>query len=346
MKLLPFAGLAWLADVSDASPLAKALTHWEWAEYISSGLVALGCIGEYVADFTNWLTDGDKERKERLAKRSTLLLIAALSVELICLVRTNTLSGMLIGSLSEEATAADTKAKTALSDSTTALQQSSTAEASSRQAIADSSKATKFASGASTLAVGARREADSFEKDIVSAKTQAAEAESHLAEALKQAADATAELNRLKSPRTLTNPDGLISALKIYQGTQYTFVSVGQDEESIRLLQQIDGILHSAGWERAKSPGGFPAINVYGKDQDLAVPVALTSGIEVTVDSSEGLAVLQSLPLDKLPPIVAAAVALNEGIASHISPTQESRKFVNVQPGNSTIIRITVGPKP
>src|SRR5712664_1903758 len=143
---------------SDVSSLATSLSRWELAEYISAGLVTIGCIGEYVAEFTDWLTSGVRERKERLAKRSTLLLIAALSLEVVCLVKTNSLSGMLIGSLSEKAEKADSSANTALSNSGLALDQSS--------------KATASASNALVLADGARREADSFEKDIVSAKTQ------------------------------------------------------------------------------------------------------------------------------------------------------------------------------
>lgn len=99
---------------SDASSLARSLSCREYAEYASCALVALACFGEYVADFTNWFTAGIKERKERLAKRSTLLLISALALELICLVKTNTISGLLIGSLSDKAGTADTKAQSAL----------------------------------------------------------------------------------------------------------------------------------------------------------------------------------------------------------------------------------------
>src|SRR6266480_6874845 len=108
-------------NAPDVTSLSKALSCWEYAEYIFATLVAVACAGEYVSEFTNWFTGGIKERKDRLAKRSTLLLIVALSLELICLVRTNILSGMLIGSLSEKAEEADRKAKTALGNSATAL---------------------------------------------------------------------------------------------------------------------------------------------------------------------------------------------------------------------------------
>lgn len=98
---------------SDVSSLTVSLSRWEWAEYVSCALVAIGCGGEYIASFTNRFTGGVKEKKDRLAKRSTLLLISALALELVCLVKTNSISGMLIGSLSEKAEAADAKAHSA-----------------------------------------------------------------------------------------------------------------------------------------------------------------------------------------------------------------------------------------
>lgn len=330
----------------DVASLSKALWWWELGEYIACGLVAVGCVGEAIAEFTNWLTRGIKENKDRLAKGSTLLLISALAFELVCLVRTNTISGQLIGSLDKEAGEADARSKTALADSGTALTQSHTAEDSSNRAIDESDRATSAASSAQLLARGARREADSFEKDIVSAKTQAAQAESHLAEALKRTADAQQELERLKSSRSLTHVSELVSALEPYKGTEYTFSAVFQDEESITLLRAIDAVLQSAGWKRTKPPGGFPAINVFGKDLDFAVPLALNTGIQVSVDSPDSLAVLQSHPIGQLAQYVRAAIALNLSLSSNMYPAQEPTKLVNVEPGSSEIIRIAVGKKP
>ena len=130
---------------------------------------------------------------------------------------------------------------------------------------------------------GARKEADSFENDIVSAKKQAAEAESHLAEALRQTAAATEELNRLKSPRTLTNASEFSSELKQFAGTEYTFSSVVADGESVDLLKQIDGALQLAGWKRVKpSPAPIIVLNVYGKD--FGVAIGASTGVEVEVD--------------------------------------------------------------
>jgi hypothetical protein len=207
----------------EVSSLADALTKWEYAEYFFASLVTLACLGEFIAEFTNWFTRGVEHRKKRLEKVSTLLLVGALALELVCLVQTNWLSGKLIGSLSEQARAAVEKSKKALDDSSAAITRSGTAEATAGNAVATSDKARGTASTALDLATGARKEADSFERDIVSAKEQAASAESHLAEALQRATEAAAALERIKSPRTLTNVPELISAIEGFKDTEYTF---------------------------------------------------------------------------------------------------------------------------
>ena len=105
---------------SEVASLSALLTWWERAEYLFAGLVAVACAGEYIADFTNWFTNGIEERKKWLAKTSTLLLIASLVLELVCLGRTNSLSGRLIGSLSDKAEAANAKSQSAIEKSSLA----------------------------------------------------------------------------------------------------------------------------------------------------------------------------------------------------------------------------------
>jgi hypothetical protein len=61
---------AWMA--SAARSTAQSLTLWEYAEYVSGALVALGCIGEYIADFTKrYEGEANKGAKDRISKRST-----------------------------------------------------------------------------------------------------------------------------------------------------------------------------------------------------------------------------------------------------------------------------------
>ena len=127
---------------SDVASLTSALACWEVAEYCFGLLVAVACLGEYAADFTDWFTHGMEEKKKRLAKISTLLLISALALELICLVKTNQLSGQLVGSLASKADEASTKSQSAITD----------------------------AASASTLAKGAKDDAKTAKDDAISAK--------------------------------------------------------------------------------------------------------------------------------------------------------------------------------
>lgn len=220
---------------------------------------------------------------------------------------------------------------------------------SAQRAREQSDKAVTSASNASTLARGARQEADSFEKDIVSAKKLAADAESHLANALKQAADATAELNRIKSPRSLTHVPELIAALKPYEGTEYVFFRVFGDEESIGLLKQIDDVLQRAEWKRVQPLRPFPpAINIVNGGATLAVSQGVTTGVQISFESAESLLSLNSTPPEKLPLYMKAAGALNSNLASSLSPRQEDLgKNINVVSDSSEkFVLITVGKKP
>src|SRR5712691_13438044 len=93
---------------SEVASLTRSLEYWEYAEYFSAFLVCVACAGEYIASFKDWFTGGVPERKKKLEQRSTWLLVASLSLELVCLVRTNSLSGRIIGSLAERAEEAST----------------------------------------------------------------------------------------------------------------------------------------------------------------------------------------------------------------------------------------------
>jgi hypothetical protein len=337
---------------SDIDSLSRSLSRWEWAEYISEAFVIVACAGEFIADLDRpWLTT---ERKHHLERRSTILLVAALSASLVCLIRTNELSGNVIGFLGQKAEEAGGKAKVAIADSSTAMSQAKDALTKAGMAQQSLGKAEQEASGAEsaasnalTMASGARKEADSFEKDIVSAKTQATNAESHLAEALRQATAATYELNRLKTPRSLVSVPVFVTALKEFRGTEYTFASVFADDESIDLLRQLDGVLQLAGWKRVAPGGAIVLPHVLGKDVDFGVPPGTGRGVSVSVDSLESVASLQSHPLALLPTLIRAAVALNNNISASLVPSQKGiHDTVEVESGNSTTVRISVGKKP
>jgi hypothetical protein len=95
---------------SEVGALTIAIRRWEYAEYTFAALVAIACFGEYIADFTKWWNRGRfwkwfgslEHRKDNVAKFSTLVLIAALAGELVCVVKTNRLSGLEIANLQQQ----------------------------------------------------------------------------------------------------------------------------------------------------------------------------------------------------------------------------------------------------
>jgi hypothetical protein len=210
-----------------------------------------------------------------------------------------------------------------------------------------SEKAVISAHDALNLSASAKREADSFERDIALAKQQAADAESHLAEALRQAADATAELNRLRTPRSIKNASSLVAALQNFKGTEYTYIGVFQDNEAISLLEQIDSVLQLAGWKKVPPTPVLGAIEVSIRD-DFKVPSNAHTGVLVEAESPTGGDLLQGLARSAFPSHVLAGMSLKAGLASGIVPTQESLKssLFSVGVGNSTAVKILVGRKP
>jgi hypothetical protein len=271
---------------SDVSSLAGSLSRWEWGEYISEAFVIIACAGELVADLgRKCLTRANRDRIERL---STILLVVALSASLICLVRTNELSGNVIGSLGKKADLADTKAKTAIADSSTALSQAKDALGEAEKAAGSLGKAEDEASTAQTaasnalaLARGARQEADSFEKDIAAAKEAAAKAEAKLAD------------------RTLTDEQvrSIGGKLKVFGGQTYTVTAYWDSKESLGIANRIHSALLLAEWsfsqEGSKSMmlGGVIGVLVWThpdadetakKAADLLVSVLNAEGIEAS----------------------------------------------------------------
>src|SRR5665213_942574 len=141
---------------SEVARLTSTIGGWENAEYGFTALVAISCFGEYIADFTEWWKRGKawrwfgdiEHRKDNLAKFSTLVLIAALAAELLCVVRTNQLSGKLVGSLGDRSEEAFTKSGDALKNSDTAISQAASARQDSFVAAEKSTEATEAASSA------------------------------------------------------------------------------------------------------------------------------------------------------------------------------------------------------
>lgn len=201
---------------SDVASLTNAVASWERAEYLSCTLVVIACFGEFAAEFTNWFTGGDEDRKKALAKHSTLLLIVSLAFELICLVKTNQLSGLLIGSLNDIAEEASKK---------------------SAQAVIDADAAIGKAKSAETVARSAREQADSFEKRIVSATDTAIKAESHLADALEH----TARLERQLAWREIDSEQRarLSAKLARFTGQLFDMATFESEPECVNFENEL-----------------------------------------------------------------------------------------------------------
>jgi hypothetical protein len=228
----------------------------------------------------------------------------------------------------------------------------STADASAKEASAKSGEAVSSAGNAVNLAKGARQEAESFEKDIASANKTATEAEKHLAEALREVAKAEAELNRIRSPRSITNEPALIAALTPFKGTEYT-LNVFMDDESLQFIRAVAGALDAAGWVRVQPKGlnlGIPSFDVvFRQGPPEIVPSCVETGISPHAHAKESISVLQSLPIQSLPKTLQAALALKSAMALSIFPSDERNVAVGVvdpQLGDGLPITICVGKKP
>jgi len=213
-------------------------------------------------------------------------------------------------------------------------------------------KAKDASASAVTTARGARLEADSFEADIKVAKEQAASAESHLADALERAAKAEAELNRLRTPRSLAHSDKLIAALKPFNGTEYT-LNVFMDDESMEFTKVVAHTLETAGWVRKQPAGinlGIPTMRlVFDQGVPEYVPACVNTGISLRAHVKESLEVIQSRSFQSLPKTLQAALVLKSAIALSVSPLDE-RNIVSAvldpEPGEGIPITICVGKKP
>lgn len=199
----------------DVEALSRLLSRWEWGEYISEMFVIVACAGEWIADLkATWLT---LEQKSHLQRRSTILLIASLSLSLGCLIRTNELSGNVIGSLGDKAANADREARRAVFDSLHADSESSDALLQASQASARAGKAQSDVSAT-------EREAKELDKDLDAVRW-------------------------VVSARRIQDEDGLEQDLRQFKGIPIVFDSYVGDEEAYWLCAQLANIAHKAGVE-------------------------------------------------------------------------------------------------
>lgn len=261
---------------SDVSSLATSLEHWEWAEYASCALVALGCTGEYLAEFTDCWTGGPKDRQDRLAKRSTLLLISALALELICLVKTNSISGMLIGSLSDKARAAETKAQSAFDKSALAEDKAGNASTVAGDALTDSKTAKDAAGKAQEKVDAVARRAEEIDAGL-------------------------AQTQFLISARHVENIKTLTEQLRQFKGQTVVLASYNADSEEYGICFVLKSITHDAEMNPIDQCGmwnsnGPPATGILVRGPDDNAVLSMAGMI-----SSTGKLMVQSGPYGNVP---------------------------------------------
>jgi hypothetical protein len=73
---------------------------------------------------------------------------------------------------------------------------------------------------------------------------------------------------------------------------------------------------------------------------------ALSIGTAISAETPNGLDSIKSLPDNQQAEHIRAALALNQVLASNISPPENTGKLVSVDTGTSTAVKIDVGRKP
>ncbi len=263
---------------SDLAALRSSLKSWEVFEYSAAGIVLLGVMGEYVAEFTGWAADRGIEKK--LSKISTLVLIVGIAGEGIGLFRTSQLSGELIASLEEQSNRAFERAVRAEGNAESARATSKGFEAriaEANRASAEANARVKEAEAQVTLANAASKNAVAT---VATAEARIAEATATAKGAEARGAEATLALAKIKLPRTLdvAQQDRIISKIKRFAGTKFD-LWVNPDNEAVAFMNTLESILTRADWKFAAPKGAI----LYAKKASMVA----TSGIHLEMEAAK-----------------------------------------------------------
>jgi hypothetical protein len=214
----------------DVASLDGLLSWWERVEYVAEGFVILGCVGEFMAEFTGIRTP---EWRHQLSKVSLLVLIAALAFELGALGRTNSLSGQEIALLNGKAKEFDSKIAEA---------QRGTAEAQRDAEIArqDASRLNTRAGKLEKEAADARNDTEKLHQQNLATE---AKLESERGKRL--------ELEKTEAPRYIwyeaRGKASNIDTLKQFAGMAVSIESI-RDAEAQRAARNLGNRFKQAGW--------------------------------------------------------------------------------------------------
>jgi hypothetical protein len=236
--------------------LSSSLLFWEIAGFISTVVVILGCVGEYIAEFTRIPKTDDG--KHRISRLSLIILTVGIAGELLTAVQSSLISGHVIADLQATATAAKKSASDAADAAT---------------------RAKTSADGAETKA-----EAVGNEADAVGLKVAAV---SKMADQIDAGLRATQYAFSMRNLQSLASRDQLIEQLKRFKGKtvfvrSYRYMG---DADGFRVCKMVIDLAHSAGMNPVDQcstllPGETPTtgIQVCGpNDQEmLSLSKALT----------------------------------------------------------------------
>lgn len=93
---------------SEVASLKATIHCWEWFGYVSTTVVGLGCIGEFIAEFTS--VSKNERWKHKVSRLSLIILIFGIAGELLSAVHTSNLSGELIANIEQKAGEANDRA--------------------------------------------------------------------------------------------------------------------------------------------------------------------------------------------------------------------------------------------
>ncbi|MGA2373060.1 MAG: hypothetical protein ABSG11_20555 [Candidatus Korobacteraceae bacterium] len=93
---------------SEVACLKSLLRFWERFGYGSTTIVGLGCVGEFIAEFTR--IPKTEASKHKLSRLSLIILILGIGGELLSAIRTSDVSGQLIANIEERAADAELRA--------------------------------------------------------------------------------------------------------------------------------------------------------------------------------------------------------------------------------------------
>jgi hypothetical protein len=235
---------------TDVPTLISSLGWWETVGFIAAGIVLLGVIGEFLAEFTDvFKLKQNEKRRTRFAKLSALVLIVGLLGELPSLFKTSHLSGQIINVLNKEANAANKEAAQARKDAADAYGQAAKA---SLRAEGLAEENTKLRGEIEKATAETHLRTEELKQQNLATETKLSAAETKLEEERKT----RLELEKSLAPRVLGFQIGpgdktSFEELKPFAGTEVIF-DVLPDAEARRAAQEIGNVLSFAGWKTVR----------------------------------------------------------------------------------------------